>query len=142
MVNLFKILIDPPGHSRGIFYLRLFAISTFLFLSARGSSQPKLKVTEAKKNFGIVEKGTIVKNEFEITNVGNEPLLITDAEVTCSCTEVDYPSKPIMPGEKVIVVANFDTKSAYGRQDRIVTLSSNDPKGETKLRFKGIVSNK
>ena len=107
-----------------------------------GFAQPRIKVTEAKKNFGFVKRGTLVKNEYEIINAGNQPLIITDAEVSCSCTTVDFPKQPVLPGQKVIVVVSFNTATVYGRQDRVVLIGSNDPKGPVKLRYKGNVSNK
>lgn len=140
MNNGEQIILNPLGKRQGIFYLRLVVVALFFSLSFY--AQPKLQVTDAKKNFGFVKKGEVVKNEYEITNTGNAPLLITAAEVECSCTTVNFPKEPVLPGQKVTVTAAFDTKSAYGRQDRFVILRSNDPAGTTRLRFKGIVSNK
>jgi hypothetical protein len=142
VVNPLKIFLNPLHQHQGIFYFRMLTVAGFLVLYAASLAQPQLIVTDAKKNFGFVKRGVLVKNEFEITNTGNQPLIISAADVECSCTTVDFPATPILPGQKVKVVANFNTASVYGRQDRIVTLRSNDPKGETKLRFKGIVSNK
>jgi hypothetical protein len=105
-------------------------------------SQARLEVKDAKKNFGFVKRGEVIKNEYEINNTGNEPLLIHDAEISCSCTTVDFPKQPILPGQKVIVTVIFNTTTVYGRQDREVYLNSNDPKSPAKLRYKGVVTNK
>ena len=95
---------------------------------------------EAKKNFGFVKRGEIIKNDYEICNTGTSPLIITDTEISCSCTTVDFPKQPILPGQKSKITLIFNTTTVYGRQDRIVYLNSNDPKSPHKLRYKGTVS--
>ena len=119
------------------FLIVLFVLQA-LFLTA----QAKIKVVEPKVNFGSVKRGEMIKNTFEIVNTGNQPLLLTGADVSCSCTTVDFPKEPILPGEKTIVTVNFNTTTVYGRQDRVVMLNSNDPSGPAKLRYKGTVSQK
>ena len=114
------------------------AVSFLLTLS--GFSQPQMTIADAKKNFGYVERGTVIKNNYEITNTGNQPLLITGVEIACSCTSVDYSKEPVLPGQKTTIVVSFNTTTVYGRQDRVVLVSSNDPKGPYKLRYKGTVS--
>jgi hypothetical protein len=113
-----------------------------LLCSLTGFSQAKMEIADAKKSFGFVKKGELVKVEYDISNKGNQPLLITDVEISCSCTTVDYPKQPIAPGQSVKVTVNFDTKTVYDRQDRTVNLISNDPKSPHKLRYKGVVLTK
>lgn len=105
-------------------------------------AQAKMEIKDAKKSFGFVKKGEIVKLEYDIINIGTEPLIITDAEVSCSCTTVDYPKQPIAPNQTAKVTVIFDTKTVYDRQDRVVLLKSNDPKSPDKIRYKGIVLRK
>jgi hypothetical protein len=119
-----------------IYCLLLILSSALVF------SQAKMEIKDSKKNFGFVKKGELVKVEYDITNKGNQPLLITDVEISCSCTTVDYPKQPVAPGQSVKVIVNFDTKTVYDRQDRTVNLVSNDPKGPHKLRYKGVVLTK
>lgn len=113
-----------------------------MLISAIGLGQAKLVISDAKKNFGFVKRGEIIRNDYEIKNAGNEPLLIKDVEIACSCTRVEFSKQPILPGEKTTVVVIFNTTTVYGRQDREVYLLSNDPKGPSKLRYKGVVMNK
>lgn len=89
-----------------------------------------------------MKKGDVVKVEYEITNAGKSPLIITDCEISCSCTTVDFPKQPIAHGQKATVLIIFDTKTVYDRQDRTVNLISNDPSSPQKLRYKGIVLTK
>jgi len=140
VINQYHIIKDP-AHG-GIFCFKNILAALLLVACSMGFAQPRIKVTEAKKNFGFVKRGTLVKNEYEIVNAGDQPLIITDAEVSCSCTTVDFPKQPVLPGQKVMVVVSFNTATVYGRQDRVVLVGSNDPKGPVKLRYKGNVSNK
>lgn len=102
-------------------------------------AQARAEVREWKKSFGTVPKGEVVKLHYTINNTGDQPLLIHDAEVACSCTSVDYPAQPLRPGQSGAVTVTFNTKTVYERQDRIVYLHSNDPRSPLKLRFKGFV---
>lgn len=133
MQNNFKIHIKNPSNFRGVFCLCLF------FLGLQFYAQPQLKFTEIKKNFGFVKKGEIVKIEYNYTNTGNQPLIISNAIVECSCTTVDFPKQPIMPNQTAIITVSFDTKSVYDRQDRIVEIVSNSKTPQQKIRFKGVV---
>jgi hypothetical protein len=117
----------------------LFLIGLALISFKSIYSQAKLEIADAKKNFGFVKKGEVVKIEYSIKNSGNEPLLINDVEIGCSCTTVDYPKQPIAPNKSEKVIITFDTKTVYDRQDRVVTLKSNDKKATGKLRYKGVV---
>ena len=92
-----------------------------------------------KKSFGFVKKGEVVKLEFDFVNQGNQPLVITEAKVECSCTTVEFPKQPIAPNQSGKVVVNFDTKSVYDRQDRIVEIISNAKNASQKIRYKGVV---
>jgi hypothetical protein len=134
-----NILLKNPARS-GIFYFRLLLLAAGLLAGLTAIAQPQLSITDAKKNFGFVQRGTVVKNEYEITNTGNQPLLITGVEIACSCTSVDYPKEPVLPGRKTVIVVSFNTTTVYGRQDRVVLINSNDPKGPYRLRYKGTVS--
>ncbi|MBC7696620.1 MAG: DUF1573 domain-containing protein [Burkholderiales bacterium] len=102
-------------------------------------AQPQLKFKDIKKNFGIVKKGEIVLVEFDFTNTGNQPAIISDAKVECSCTTVEYPKQPIAPGQSSKIMVKFDTKSVYDRQDRIVQIISNAKNSSQMIRFKGVV---
>ncbi len=104
-----------------------------------GFAQSQLKFTDTKKSFGFVKKGEVVKLEFEFSNEGNQPLIITEAKVECSCTTVEFPKQPVAPSQKGKVIVSFDTKSVYDRQDRIVEIISNAKNSNQKIRFKGVV---
>jgi hypothetical protein len=133
MQNKFNLCFKNPSILRGVFCLCLC-----VFWHC-GLSQGELKFSEVKKNFGFIKKGELVILNFKFINSGNMPVLISEARAECSCTSVEYPREPILPGQSSVIVVKFDTKSTYDRQDRIVEIQSNAKKSNQKLRFKGVV---
>jgi hypothetical protein len=133
MQNKLNRILKNPSNFRGVFCLYLF------FVSLLNYAQPQLKFTESKKSFGFVKKGEVVNIEFYFVNSGDKPLFITNANVECSCTTVNFPTQPIMPNEYAIITVHFDTKSVYDRQDRVVEIISNAKTPLQKIRFKGVV---
>lgn len=115
-----------PPQKRGIFYFQTFLmIFCFTLLSFTLNAQAKIKFTETKKDLGKVKKGDVVSADYEFKNEGDQPLLITNYEVECSCTTAEFPKQPIAPGQTGKITVKFDTKSAYDRQDRKVEIISN-----------------
>ena len=105
-------------------------------------AQPRVKIANHKKDFGNIQRGEVLRHAYPITNEGDVPLVFTEAEAGCSCTTVQLPKAPVLPGKTDTVIVTFNTASVYGRQDRVVFLSSNDPKTPAKVRFKANVSKK
>lgn len=89
-------------------------------------------------DFGSVKKGTPVSSTFELTNNGNEPLIISEAKGSCGCTSVDYSQQPIAPGEKGFVKATFNAAS-IGAFQKSITVTFNTAKTKTILYIKGQV---
>jgi hypothetical protein len=112
---------------------------TLLLAGMMGFAQPQLKFIDSKKSFGFVKKGELVTIEFDFTNTGDQPLIISNTKVECSCTSVEFPGQPIGPNQTSKVIVKFDTKSVYDRQDRIVEIISNAKNSNQKIRFKGVV---
>lgn len=106
------------------------------------NAQAVIKFSDAKKNFGFVKQGNLVEMKYEITNTGDQPLIISDYKVECSCTSVDFPKSPILPKQKSSLTVKFDTKTVYDRQDRVVEIISNAKNSSEKIRFKGVVLKK
>ena len=80
-------------------------------------------------------EGEILKHTFIFKNSGKVPLIINDAKVSCGCTNVQFPTHPILPGQIDSIFVTFDTNNKYYLQDRKVKLIANTKK-ETELRIK------
>lgn len=117
--------------------LLLLVPATVSAFSFRVSSPAVIVFEDVKHNFGFIHQGDVVSHDFVFTNNGDEPVIIQDAEVTCTCTKVDYPKQPIAKGQKGTVKVTFDSKSAYDRQERTVLVKSNAE--NVTLTFKAVV---
>lgn len=98
-----------------IFFLVTFGTSILL---SCGSDKTEVDVrfkTEieinSEYNAGKVIKGEIINANYEIENVGDEPLIISDVKGSCSCTIADYTDEPIPPGEKGYIKAKVKTEN-------------------------------
>lgn len=79
-----------------------------------------------------------VTTEFEISNNGNKPLIITKVRTDCGCTVVDYPKEPILKGQKVALRATYDAK-LLGHFYKQIGIYSNADDEPTMLTIRGIV---
>jgi hypothetical protein len=85
-------------------------------------------ITFEKKvhDFGDISQGDKVEETFRFTNTGNEPLIITNVQVTCGCTvPKGWPRDPIAPGQKGELTIAFNSAGKMGRQNKVVTIVSN-----------------
>lgn len=85
-------------------------------------------ITFEKKvhDFGDIYQGDKVEETFKFTNTGNEPLIITNVQVTCGCTTPKgWPRDPIAPGQKGELTVAFNSAGKSGRQNKVVTVVSN-----------------
>ncbi|MBI3511002.1 MAG: DUF1573 domain-containing protein [Bacteroidetes bacterium] len=123
---------------RKIFILPLLLIAA-AFSGMRVSNPAVMTFDEVKYNFGFIHQGDVVSHDFNFTNTGDEPLLITDATVACKCTTVDFPKQPIAKGQKGTIKVTYDSKSAMDRQERTVAVTSNASNSPATLTFKCVV---
>ncbi|MFZ7115475.1 MAG: DUF1573 domain-containing protein [Bacteroidota bacterium] len=90
-------------------------------------------------NFGSIKQGEKVTYDFNFTNVGKEPLIITAANGSCGCTVPSYPKEPIGKSGKGVIHVEFNSAGKMGMQDKTVTLTSNSKSGAKVLHLKGNV---
>jgi hypothetical protein len=97
------------------------------------ASGPVIAWEKATHDFGDMAQGDKVEHNFKFTNTGNEPLVITNVEVTCGCTlPKSWPRDPIMPGGKGEIVVAFNSTGKLGKQNKVVTVVSNASNTEGK----------
>ena len=97
---------------------------------------PVMSFEKKTHDFGDIFQGDKVEEAFKFTNTGNEPLIITDVQVTCGCTTKSYPREPIQPGGKSEIVIAFNSAGKMGRVDKTVTVVSNAVNADaTQIKF-------
>ena len=92
--------------------------------SAQDSEKPVFKFNEEKHDFGKIPQGTPVTTVFEFTNVGKEPLILTDVRPTCGCTIADFTKTPVKAGEKGTIKITYNAAVAAPFNKPIVVTSN------------------
>ena len=97
-------------------------------------------------DFGEVPLGPDVTHDFIFTNIGNQPLIIMDANPSCSCTTPEWDKAPIPPGQNGKIKVGYKTKDHAGPFNKDVYIQSNAPgqNGEKRytIHIKGVVKDK
>lgn len=95
---------------------------------------------EEKHDFGeIKEADGLATTEFEFTNTGGEPLMITSVRPSCGCTSPSYTKEPVMPGEKGKITVAFNPKNRSGKFNKTITVYSNSSTQKVILTISGLI---
>lgn len=86
--------------------------------------------------FPHTQEGEVLEHDFPFVNKGDQPLIISNYKVSCSCTKVTYPDQPIMPGDTASVHVRFDTEGKTGWQYRPIQLFANTKKNPTEIEIR------
>lgn len=97
---------------------------------------------EIEYDFGTINEGVVVEHEFEFTNIGQAPLVISNVQASCGCTSPDWTKTPIKPGDKGFVKVSFNSAARPGVQSPTVSIQANTSPSVTRLRMKGTVNQK
>lgn len=112
------------------YFFLLFVIAMagqgFAQATTAKASGPVITFEKKSHDFGDIIQGDKVEETFKFTNTGNEPLIITNVQVTCGCTTPKgYPRDPIAPGGKGEITIGYNSAGRSGRQNKVVTVVSN-----------------
>lgn len=86
-------------------------------------------------DFGKVKKGESVQHVYEITNTGENPLVISAVQPGCGCTAPDYTKEPILPGKKGSITLHFDSSNFDGKVDKFADVYANVEETPIRLTF-------
>ncbi len=115
-------------------------------VSQTSAVEPNKDVAIAFKSnnydFGKITAGEKVTHDFEFTNTGSAPLIISNASAACGCTVPDYPKEPIAPGKSGIIKVVFNSAGKTGMQHKVVTLTTNANPPLTEIYITGEVKAK
>lgn len=110
--------------------------------SASAFCQAEFSFKKSTIKFPKTKQGVVLHGDYEFTNTGNQPLIISEIKVACSCTKYEFPKEPILPGKSGVIKVTYDSKDGYGWQDRTLDIYSNVKKNPVKVRFKVYVDEK
>lgn len=104
-------------------YISILLLSSYL-LSAQDKG--KFEFTESTHDFGEVkEEGGPITYDFEFTNSGAAPLIISNVKASCGCTTPAWSKEPVMPGEKGFIKAQYNPMNRPGAFNKSLTITSN-----------------
>ncbi len=108
--------------------------------NAQVESGAKIDFIKETHDYGTIKYGADGSCTFEFKNIGNAPLIISNAKGSCGCTVPSWPKEPIAPGAKGSIKVQYDTKRP-GPINKSVTITSNAVNGGegTVIRIKGNV---
>ncbi|HOS84449.1 MAG TPA: DUF1573 domain-containing protein [Bacteroidales bacterium] len=75
---------------------------------------PYIEFTKTTHSFGTITFGEPASYNFEFTNTGTEPLIITNVRSTCGCTVPQWNTQAIAPGASESITVSYDTKRSGG----------------------------
>ena len=128
---------DPPAEPK-VVPLEEFkqTYSGFALLVAKDESLfpkpkangPDLRFDSYTYDFGFIEQGEQTSHTFTYENKGNEELVLSKAETSCTCALAFLSEeRRIPPGGKGELVVGFDSAGRQGGQSHTVYVHSNDP---------------
>lgn len=100
--------------------------------------QSSFQWAEAIHDFGKIKQGTPVTATFSFTNIGKEPIVITDAKASCGCTVPEYSNEAVPPGASGSVKAIYNAANV-GAFSKDITIVANVSAVDIKLRITGEV---
>ena len=119
-----------------------------ILASCKGSNEVEVgqkTMMEVSKVYeaGKVIMGEKVDAEFVVKNTGDYPLIISDVKGGCTCTVVEKPSEPILPGEEFTIRAYVNTDNvSIGAMQKPVTITANTEPSTTQVIIKAMVMKK
>jgi len=112
-----------------------------LIISLAAMSQKSLINFGAKSHdFGkINEDDGKVTFEFEFSNVGNSPLVVSRVQASCGCTTPSWTKEPIEPGKKGTINVTYNPLGRPGAFMKTITVYNNSTEEQITLVIKGDV---
>ena len=68
----------------------------------------EFKFEKETHDFGKIPQGKPVNVEFKFTNIGDEPLIISNIESVCGCTVPKYTSTPVLKGQSGSITVTYN----------------------------------
>jgi hypothetical protein len=91
-------------------------------------------------DFGTIKEADgPATHQFNFTNTGSQPLLVTNVSTSCGCTISNWTKSPVMPGASGIVSATFDPRNRPGKFEKTITVLSNADRPSVSLKITGEV---
>lgn len=117
----------------------LAVVFAFVGFTAMQASQSEFKFEKETHDFGKIAQGTPVSYSFKFSNVGSEPIIISNVNPSCGCSVAEFTKTPIKPGDSGTIKVTFNAASS-APFTKSFTVTSNTKTPVKTLYIKGIVN--
>ena len=98
----------------------------------------EISFTVETHDFQDIPQGTPVSFDFNFTNTGKEPLIMSNVQTSCGCTSPSWPKEPILPGKTSKITVTYNAAHA-GVFNKSITITSNGKTPTKVIYIKGNV---
>ncbi len=109
--------------------------------AANNPNAADISFTKTTHDYGTIFVDGDGNSEFEFTNTGKEPLILSSVRSSCGCTVPSWPREPILPGKKESIKVKYDTKR-MGPINKTITVMSNAKNSPVVLKITGNIVKK
>ncbi|MES2679662.1 MAG: DUF1573 domain-containing protein [Bacteroidota bacterium] len=102
------------------------------------SKTASIKWKQVEIDLGEITQNQPVTVEFEFTNTGELPVVISGVQASCGCTSTNFSKTPVLPGETSKVSAIYNA-AAKGSFKKTVTVTTNAEEAVKVLTLMGSV---
>lgn len=127
--SLVRVLNNGEAVNNSYFVVSANLIEDFSSWSEEELARaPVFDIENTRYDFGEIKQKEKADIEFKFKNSGKSDLIIRKIRSSCGCTTVTPANTTIKPGESSVIRAVFDAGARKGKQHKVVTVITNDPK--------------
>jgi len=143
VINRIKVLANDQAIGNNQLTVSATIVENFTSMTAEElANAAKIEFVDGKTyNFGKMAQSSKVEHDFIFKNTGKNNLILRKIKSSCGCTAVSPKDKVIEPGKTSSIKAIFSSGTRKGRQNKSITVITNDPKNSRViLRISGEVN--
>jgi len=135
-----KVLtVGNPVYNMAVKELYLKQIGEGILMTNKSYSIKTTAIVEfTEVNLGSFGKSENKTAEFNIQNIGDNPLVILDVATTCGCISATYDKHPVKPGNNLQIQVKISPKESGFFHEKITVKCNTD--SWIKLKIKGQIS--
>ncbi|MGO1597357.1 MAG: DUF1573 domain-containing protein [Sphingobacterium sp.] len=113
-------------------------VIAFIGFTAMGILAAEFKFEKETHDFGKIPLDKPVSYEYQFSNAGDEPIILSDVQPTCGCSVAEFTKTPVKPGESGSIKVTFNA-AAKGPFTKSFIVKSNTKTPVKTLTIKGVV---
>ena len=99
----------------------------------------KIQFIDTLHDFGTIDEGKTVEFDFKFKNVGEYPLIISDAKASCGCTIPEWTKDAVLPNEEGKLKVKYNSTGKEGQIQKTVSVFANTTPEVTTIDLKVFV---